>query len=227
MTAKGVRVSRKLSPPAKVRRRPLQSRALATSQALQDSFVRLVAEKGFERTTVREVAAVAGVGVGTFYEYFGNMQALAAMCIHNQVRNLHACGRQALAECDLGAEHDALVRADALQSALIDEVLRDAPMWAQLFLVERKVSAAEPFRRHYQAYVQLWVSALESGPAPLPVPVEPLARLLHTLTYGWVSQSLLALGPQRAAGQLRQPLRWAMHALLREAMAGTQAGASG
>ena len=203
MPSKGVRVSRQQPQPPKVRRRPLQSRAQATSQALQDAFVRLVIEQGYERTTVREVAAVAGVGLGTFYEYFGNMDTLAAMCIHRQVQALHAQGLQTLQGC----------------AGMAPATRVEAPMWAALFMLERKVSAPEPFRRHYQAYVQLWAMALQDCDPPLPEPAQPLARLLHTMTYGWVSQSLLAQGPQQTPQQLREPLGWAIHALLRKAQA--------
>lgn len=216
MASKGVRVSRQQPQPPKVRRRPLQSRAQATSQALQDAFVRLVTEQGFERTTVREVAAVAGVGLGTFYEYFGNMDTLAAMCIHRQVQALHARGLQALQDCAGMAPG---LRVDRLLDALVNDMAREAPMWAALFMLERKLSAPEPFRRHYRAYVQLWAAALQDARPALAA--EPLARLLHTLTYGWVSQSLLALGPGQTLQQLRGPLDWALHALLREAAAGS------
>ena len=216
MPSKGVRVSRQQPQPPKVRRRPLQSRAQATSQALQDAFVRLVIEQGYERTTVREVAAVAGVGLGTFYEYFGNMDTLAAMCIHRQVQALHAQGLQTLQD---SAGMPLATRVDRLLDTLVDGIAREAPMWAALFMLERKVSAPEPFRRHYQAYVQLWGTALQDCDPPLPAPAQPLARLLHTLTYGWVSQSLLALGPQQTLQQLRAPLGWAIHELLREAQA--------
>jgi AcrR family transcriptional regulator len=207
-----------------VRRRPLQSRAQATSQALQDAFVRLVIDQGYERTTVREVAAVAGVGLGTFYEYFGNMDTLAAMCIHRQVRALHDRGRAVLQQ-QSGAP--LAVRVDALLDVLADGIAREAPMWAALFMLERKVSTPEPFRRHYQAYVQLWALALEPAGAPPRADGLPLARLLHTLTYGWVSQSLLALGPQQGAAGLRAPLGWAVHALLREAVQPPPAPQSG
>ncbi|MFG0674687.1 TetR/AcrR family transcriptional regulator [Delftia sp. DSM 12781] len=216
MPSKGVRVSRQQPQPPKVRRRPLQSRAQATSQALQDAFVRLVIEQGYERTTVREVAAVAGVGLGTFYEYFGNMDTLAAMCIHRQVQTLHAQGLQTLQGC---AGMAPATRVDRLLDTLVDGIAREAPMWSALFMLERKVSAPEPFRRHYQAYVQLWAMALQDCDPPLPEPAQPLARLLHTMTYGWVSQSLLALGPQQTPQQLREPLGWAIHALLRKAQA--------
>ena len=74
MASRGVRVSTPPQDAPQIRRRPRQSRAQASAQALQDAFVRVLLERGYEKTTIREVAAVAGVGVGTFYEYFGNMR---------------------------------------------------------------------------------------------------------------------------------------------------------
>src|SRR4029077_21221254 len=78
---------------AALRRRPVQSRAYASSQALQEAFVRVLVEQGFEKTTIREVTAVAGVGIGTFYDYFGNMDALAALCIHRHIKALASAAR--------------------------------------------------------------------------------------------------------------------------------------
>lgn len=45
------------------------------SSILQAAF-RLFAEKGFHHTTVEEIAALAGVGKGTVYEYFSSKQKL-------------------------------------------------------------------------------------------------------------------------------------------------------
>ena len=96
MAAKGVRIApaQAATPPA-MRRRPRQSRARASSQALQEAFVRVLLDGGCEKTTVREVVAVAGVGVGTFYEYFGNMPALAALVVHQHVKALAQQARAA------------------------------------------------------------------------------------------------------------------------------------
>jgi hypothetical protein len=67
----GVRIAESKEKPAAVRRRPVQSRAYASSQALQEAFVRVLMEEGFEKTTVREVTAVAGVG--TIDAYLGGL----------------------------------------------------------------------------------------------------------------------------------------------------------
>lgn len=69
-----------------LRRRPRQPRAQASSDALQQAFVQVWLERGYARTTIREIAAVAGVSVGTFYEYCADKQSLAALCIHRHVQ---------------------------------------------------------------------------------------------------------------------------------------------
>jgi AcrR family transcriptional regulator len=160
-------------------------------------------ERGFEKTTIREVAAVAGVGVGTFYEYFGNMRALAAVCIHERVkalaRDAHAAGE--------AAQGQPLVQVvDTLLSSLVQGTLGQAADWAALFLVERQISGVEAFRKHYEAQVRMWQAALE-GASDAPADAPGAARMLHAMCYGWVSQSLLALGPQVDAQALHAQLR--------------------
>ena len=41
-----------------------------TQQAIIDAVVALIRSKGFAETTVKDICAEAGVGVGTFYHYF-------------------------------------------------------------------------------------------------------------------------------------------------------------
>ncbi len=53
------------NPEIQVRRRPRQSRAKLTQEALQESFVRLLHERHAHEITIREITAVAGVGLGT------------------------------------------------------------------------------------------------------------------------------------------------------------------
>jgi len=54
----------------KSRRRPVQQRSILTQEAILEAFVRLLVEKGYSSLTMRDIALVAGVGVGTLYEYF-------------------------------------------------------------------------------------------------------------------------------------------------------------
>ena len=208
MASQGVRIPAPAETRPALRRRPRQPRAQASAQALQDAFVRVLRERGWEKTTIREVAAVAGVGVGTFYEYFGNMRALAAVCIHARVKVLAEAGYAAI-ESTRGQPLMQVV--DALLDSQLDGTLRDAADWAALFLVERQVSGVQAFRKHYEAHVRMWQGALEAASNP-PEGAPGAARMLHAMCYGWVSQSLLALGPQVDARALGAQLRQAVHA---------------
>ena len=52
------------------------SQGLAAQQKLYDTAIALIAERGYERTTMRDVADQAGVSVGLLYRYFPNKRAV-------------------------------------------------------------------------------------------------------------------------------------------------------
>jgi AcrR family transcriptional regulator len=63
------RAGRSSHPPQQVRSRATRARILRTSSAL-------IAKQGYERTSMAEIAAEAGVGAGTLYRYFPDKRAL-------------------------------------------------------------------------------------------------------------------------------------------------------
>src|ERR1700741_1017777 len=134
---RGVRISASKEKPPVMRRRPMQSRAYASSQALQEAFVRVLVEDGFEKTTVREVTAVAGVGIGTFYDYFGNMDALAALCIHRRMKALALAARSVAAE---QTDRPLLAVAHAVADTYALSITGELKTWVALFRLERQIS---------------------------------------------------------------------------------------
>ena len=60
-----------MKPPTKRERQAEERRA-----QLVDTALRLFAEKGFERTTIKDLAEAAGVAQGLFYHYFESKEAL-------------------------------------------------------------------------------------------------------------------------------------------------------
>ncbi|WP_261533375.1 TetR/AcrR family transcriptional regulator [Burkholderia multivorans] len=195
-----------------LRRRPRQPRARASSDALQQAFVQLLRERGYAKTTIREIAAVAGVSVGTFYEYFGDKQSLAAFCIHRHVLALAERLREA-AHALRGEARAAL--AAAFVDLQVDAVAGDAALWSLLFALERQVSSLAAYRRHYDAYVALWRDALACTADPPPAArLDAVARMAHTICYGGISQALLTLGPAWDAAALRGELHAALRAYL-------------
>lgn len=57
-------------------KRPMQSRARATVQAIYDTFVRIWRRGGWEAITTRALALEAGISVGALYEYFPSKHAV-------------------------------------------------------------------------------------------------------------------------------------------------------
>src|SRR5258705_2081834 len=85
---RGVRIPASKEKPAAMRRRPVQSRAYASSQALQEAFVRVLIEDGFKKTTVREVTAGAWAAIWAVYYQLGHRCAPAAACFHGPTKAL-------------------------------------------------------------------------------------------------------------------------------------------
>ncbi|MDP3173486.1 MAG: TetR/AcrR family transcriptional regulator [Phenylobacterium sp.] len=178
--------------PATPRRRPQQSRARASSEALQEAFVRVLLERGFDAMTVREVASVAGVGIGTFYDYVSDKQALAALTIHMRVRAMGQ-GLLARAESLRGQPLGQLV--PALVEHQIEVTRQEARVWAALYQLERQISTPEAYRKNYRRFVEVWTQALAlAADAPDAITLARTVRAVHVMTYGWVVQALLVQG---------------------------------
>jgi AcrR family transcriptional regulator len=84
------------------RKQPRQGRSKVTVDAILEATERVLAQRGLEATTTTEVAEIAGVSVGTLYQYFPNKQSLVAAVI------------EARLDHDLVAIDEALARARPL-----------------------------------------------------------------------------------------------------------------
>lgn len=193
------------------RRRPTQSRSRVTAEAIQQAFVQLLTEKSYARVSIREVTHLAGVGIGSFYEYFATKDALAAVCIRQRVRAIATAMDQSIE----ATRHLVLPeRVDALVLAQCGAPLAEPQLWAALFLVERQVSGIDAFRSLYDEFVALWERALGESPEIPAAAVPEAAFAAHAMVYGLVSQSLIARDARPDAATLRRLLRRAVHGYL-------------
>jgi len=179
------------NPEIQVRRRPRQSRAKLTQEALQESFVRLLHERSAAEITIREITDLAGVGLGTFYEYFAKKEDLLALTIHLQVKQ-HAEHLKSYAQQQL--ELSAVVEINRYIATIIQFQLQQIQaqqwLWAQTFLLEQQVSHIETYQKSYSMMLQMWQQIF----APVIHNAEQQLRLalnLHRISYGFISQSLL------------------------------------
>jgi len=170
---------------------------LAARQRLYDTALRLIAERGFEQTTLREVAAAADVSVGLLYRYFPSKQAVV-LALYDQ---LSAEQEARAASTPRGKWRDRFLSTlesslDVLRphrttlSALIPVLVSNAPdgLFSSTIAFSR-----ERVQRTFQDAV------IGATDAPKPEVAAALGRLLYLVHLAVVLWWLLDKSPQQRA----------------------------
>lgn len=80
------------------RKRASQARSRATVDALVEATARILVKEGYENASTNRIAEVAGVSVGSLYQYFPGKEALVAAVIDRHNDELMQIARGVLAE---------------------------------------------------------------------------------------------------------------------------------
>jgi AcrR family transcriptional regulator len=186
-----VRVIFMVLPAINVRRKPRQSRARITQEALMESFVRLLHERPASEITIREITDVAGVGLGTFYEYFSKKEDLIALTIHQHVKsNAEALKSYAQSLIELSTNLDFSAHLQQVIHFQLQEIQAQQFLWAQTFLLERQISSIEIYRKSYDMMVQMWQTILTPFIKDH-VQLNRISLNVQRVCYGFISQTLL------------------------------------
>lgn len=202
----------KTSRPTPSRRKPRQTRSRTTADAITEAFLQLLVKQSYDKVSIRQIVNLAGVGIGSFYEYFASKASVAAVCVHLKVKSL---SKKMRTNVDQHRSDGLPDRVDALIAAQIDDPLTEPEQWAAILLIERQVSPQDAYQRTYAEFVKIWEDCLTAGPDwPQEAP-SPLAALTaHSIAYGLVSQSLIALKQQPDKEALCRHVRHAVHGYL-------------
>ncbi len=87
-------------------RKPQQARSRATVESIVEAGFIALSRHGLTGTTTRHIADIAGIGVGSLYEYFDNKEAIYRAMNQHMVDEIVAMIRQAmptLLRCDIRA----------------------------------------------------------------------------------------------------------------------------
>ena len=84
--------------PTKPRKNASQERSRATVDALVEATARILVREGFEKTSTNRIAEIAGVSVGSLYQYFPGKEALVAAVIDRHNEEIMAIVRATLIE---------------------------------------------------------------------------------------------------------------------------------
>jgi len=85
-------------PLAKPRKVASQERSRATVDALVEATARILVKEGFDKASTNRVADLAGVSVGSLYQYFPSKEALVAAVIERHQQEILQTVRGELAE---------------------------------------------------------------------------------------------------------------------------------
>ena len=88
-------------PLTKPRKEAVQERSRATVDALVEATARVLVREGFDKASTNRIAEVAGVSIGSLYQYFPSKEALLAAVIDRHNRETMELVRRALAEVDM------------------------------------------------------------------------------------------------------------------------------
>jgi AcrR family transcriptional regulator len=188
-------------PAEKRRRRPVQSRSQQTSIAIQDAFVRLLAERSYAAITIREIVLVAGVGLGTFYDYFDSKDDLARTCVHLRTKSLLQSLHRQRKEFVGRKLQDCVAAAIDSQLALIGRAPQE---WSQHFLLERQKTELRYYRSAYELFVEEWRQLITNASDwPRGANAEAPARAAFGLVYGTITHELLRAAPKLDIARLR------------------------
>src|SRR5260370_22721845 len=73
-----------------------QERSRATVDALLEATARVLMKEGYDRASTNRIAEVAGVSIGSLYQYFPSKEALVAAVIDRHTQNISEVTRNAL-----------------------------------------------------------------------------------------------------------------------------------
>jgi AcrR family transcriptional regulator len=198
--------------PLQSRRKPVQERARITQNAILEAFVRLLLEKGYARLTIRDIAAVAGVGLGTVYEHFPGKQAIAANCIHQRFKGIGVRSGERIAA--LQGQPLAHI-ADALLDDFVSQHGDNPGQWSALIYLERQISDAAAYQALYRHFVDIWYQAIQASSMRMgEADARETAYVLHATVYGLLYQTLMCRPDFVATPLFRKQLGALVHGYL-------------
>lgn len=112
-------------PPVNPRKQASQKRSRATVDALIEATARILVKEGFDKASTNRIAEVAGVSVGSLYQYFPCKEALVAAVMERHQRQIMAVARSALAKAATSSLQQAVraIVAAAIEAHRVDPKL--------------------------------------------------------------------------------------------------------
>jgi AcrR family transcriptional regulator len=108
------------------RREPRQRRAHHTVEAVLDAVIRILKREGFDAVTTNRIAEVAGVSIGSIYQYFPDKRAIFVALHERHIQEIDRLVESTLVE-HASSSLDALIR--AMIEAMVDAHASDPELY--------------------------------------------------------------------------------------------------
>jgi AcrR family transcriptional regulator len=112
------------------RRQPKQRRAQQTVEAVLDAVVRVLKREGFDAVTTNRIAEVAGVSIGSVYQYFPDKRAILVALHQRHIEEIDSMVKTRLVE-HATSSLDELIR--AMVEGMIEAHTKDPELCELLF----------------------------------------------------------------------------------------------
>src|SRR6516164_11651196 len=107
-------------------RKPKQRRACQTVDAVLHAVVRVLKRDGFRSVTTNRIAEVAGVSIGSVYQYFPDKQAIFVALHKRHIEHIDRMVETTLIEHAASSLHDLMT---AMIEAMIDAHAADPQLY--------------------------------------------------------------------------------------------------
>jgi len=141
-------------------RKPTQARSRATVEAIVEASARIVVQDGYAALSTNRIAEVAGVSVGTLYQYFRNKEEVVQALVERQSHAMIDAFSRALADLITLAPEELDDGVAALLDATLAALRVNPALTRRLILEAPRGGDADLERLWRQRYTELVRSAL-------------------------------------------------------------------
>jgi AcrR family transcriptional regulator len=179
-----------------LRKTPRQARSRATVDAILDATARVLVRRGFAGTNTNVVAEIAGVSVGSLYQYFPSKEALVAALHQRHAEQILGVLRAAF---DAAAGRSLEATVHALVRAVIDAHLLDPDLHRVL---EGEAGTLDDEAGEIEGAIFARVRALlaahrdEVAPRDLDLAAAIVMRIVEALVHGALVDAPEPLAPR-------------------------------
>ena len=142
----------------RLRRRPVRSSSRFVCEAILEAFEKALDAQSFEACTTNHIADLAGVGIGSFYEYFSNKETVLALWLYRHSSRLLA-DFDRLVDDDIGTALE--LQVDAIVAGVLERYAHKLHVWRQIAHAVYAISTDEQCARCAREFSRRWQRLLE------------------------------------------------------------------